>query len=166
MISGKLGLNVFVVEYRRTARRHWIFYAVASLGAVLAIAPFFLNGPTSCAGFECQNWLRGSAIALGLLCFFGGALTIARNWQFGSRVDFGTHELIWWEGYPPSDEQRISIDRIQMVRVESGVDDGSLKLIDAEGETLKFSGRCVPQPWPLWAEKMNANFPHIAVELK
>jgi hypothetical protein len=141
------------LEYRRTARRHWMFYAATNAGLVLAIAAFRID----------LAWVRATAITVGLILFFGGLLSIIRNWQVGSRVDFETHQLIWWEGYPPSDEHHISLERIRSIRLDDESGQRHLKLLDIDDQPIPFSSRCVPLQKETWARSLIANFPHITL---
>ncbi len=154
------------MAYRKSARNHYLHYLLMACGAVFAVLILLIEPSKHCIEYACPLWLRSLGIGLGALFALGAAYAIARDWQWGSRIDFEKKELIWWEGYAPVNERRIPVETIASIRIEDSTGDSVLSLRDANGARIPFPGECAPWPWLDWAKEVAAAFPHIKIEDK
>lgn len=152
------------LEYKNSARSSALHYFLVIFGGGFAFfAASTLSVTGECLEFLCQQRLAWLALILGALFGLGGLYALIFNWQWGSRIDFSTNELIWWEGYPPVQVHRIALGRIATIVIDDSFENRRIFLLDDREEPLKFSSQCVPANDSEWARKIQEAYPHIQI---
>ena len=141
-----------------------MLYAVMAAGLVLVFAAVAIDPARDCVDYDCPGWLRWPALGVGAVFAGGAALAMAQKAEWGSRIDIGARQLIWWNGAPPCRVRIVDLTRLAVVRVETRWDSDRLILKDVNGKTLHMPVECAPHPLATWAQTLVALFPHIRVE--
>ena len=153
-------------EYRKYSRRYWLHYLLVAAGALFMYLAWNFGSQPECNEHNCPSWIRYLAGIVGFLFSVGGGMAILRKWQWGSRVDLQTQELIWWASYPPVVETRIPMQKIGTISIDGQLGDTVLRLLDQNGDRIHFPQECAP--WPLidWARELQNHFPHLEITEK
>jgi len=94
-------------EHQRRARTSVLFYLILTIATMLAAAGFLVD-PAK------QNpaWVHYTVGGMGVFFVIYALYAIARDFSYGSRVERKLGLLIWWEGYPPVEENVIPVSSL------------------------------------------------------
>jgi hypothetical protein len=143
-----------------------MYYVILAMGLVFVLTALTIDPAKNCVEYPCPLWLRGLGGGLGALFALGALGAIWKGFKYGSRVDVARHALIWWEGYPPVEENTISIDEISVIEIDSFSDNTKLRLFDSQGKRIYLPDQCIPSQYEEWARLVSQTFLHIKVTEK
>lgn len=155
--------------FERSARATLRYWAMLAVGLLFAWAGATIDPLRNCsADGECAPWLVPVAHWMGVAFAAGGAAMLWANPRRGSCIEPETGDLIWWQNRlatSPGDCGRIHPSRIGHIRILSDSDSDAIHLYDLDGaRQAYFDTEVVPWPYPRWAERLAAQWPHIRIE--
>lgn len=167
------GGKVTALNYRVSTRLNFGVWMLLLVGVAFAYVGYTLDPRDNCAdNGECAPWLVPIALVVGIIAIMGALSHLIVNPQYGSYVDVGAGELVWWEGRVrdgrTQGEGRLPLAQIARVRIVGGGDSkDELFLYGRDGRLLPFGGNVVVG-WPYgdWAEQLAAYCPGLVIEEK
>jgi hypothetical protein len=158
---------VETLTFACSARRDFRAYLLTAAGLVFAYAGATVDPASNCSeSGECAAWLVPVAFWVGVFVAIAGAVNLWRNPRRGSRVDLAGRLLVWWNDHLAPTPQRLPLDEVAAIRVDTRGDDDRVTLLDRDGRALPFpKDEVIPWPYAGWAEALARHFPHIRVDI-